>query len=105
MRYDGRTMKSAPPKTARTKSQPVSVLTSRLRRFVRTCETRYEMTADQARKAVRSERLPETAEIARWFQADLVLRKVTSTNGTRTKATASRTKASFLATRSSKTTR
>src|SRR3989442_9352319 len=74
--------------------RPATPLLRRLRRFVRDCEHRYELSSDQAREAVRLGRIRETSEVSRWMQVDLVLKRLGSTNGTPTKTTASRMRAS-----------
>ncbi len=53
---------------------PVSKLRAKLRRRIRTCERRYEMSTDKMREVVRKDPLRETLEICDWLMADNLLK-------------------------------
>ena len=46
---------------------PVSKLRAQLRRRIRTCERRYEMSTDKMREVVRKDPMRETNEICKWL--------------------------------------
>src|SRR5713101_602330 len=75
-------------------TKPMWVLKARLVRQVRLFERRYEMSSEDMLKALRNGTARETAEISKWMQSYMVLKKIDEirTAGTASRTTSSSTK-------------
>ena len=84
---------------------PRSKLRAKLRRRIRTCERRYEMSTEKMREVVRKDPLRETLEICDWLMADSLLKDLAemerSTVGSPSTDTSRSTEAPSSDTRSS----
>ena len=84
---------------------PTSKLRAKLRRRIRTCERRYEMSTEKMREVVKKDPLRETWEICQWLMDDALLKDLAemekSTAGSPSTDTSRSTEAPSSDTRSS----